>query len=291
MSKQVRVQREPRPKKVAIVEKVASLAKTYPVIAVTQLSKVRSAQLMVIRKVLRGQAELLVVKNQLAIFGLKKAGIKNAQALMEHLTGQNALLFSKADPFKLYLLLEKNKVSLPARAGDTAPSDIIVPAGNTGQPAGPVLSEFREVGIKTKIESGSIWVIKDSVAAKAGIEISPKLASLFSKLGLKPIRAGLSIALAYENGLIYGSDVVAIDIAKYTQSLLEGYTSSRLLAIHVGYYTKETTPDIIAKAYREALALAVEIGELTPEAAPLVLSRVQAEATALLAKAREKGYQ
>ncbi len=294
MSKQVqlqREQREPRPEKVEITERVAALAKAYPVIAVTQLSKVRSAQLMAIRKVLRGKAEMLVVKNQLAIIGLKNAGIKNAEELIKHLTGQNALIFSNADPFKLYLTLEKNRVSLPARAGDVAPTDIIVPAGNTGQPAGPVLSEFREAGIQTKIESGSIWVNKDSVAAKAGTEISPKLASLFSKLGLKPIRAGLSIALAYENGLIYAADLVAIDVAKYTQSLLEGYTSSRLLAIHVGYVTRETAPEIIALAYREALALAVKAGDLTPEAAPLILARAEAEANALLAKAKEKGYQ
>ncbi len=290
MSKQVQVQREPRPKKVGVADRVASLAKTYPVIVVTQLSKVRSAQLMAIRKVLRGQAEIYVVKNQLAIIGLKKAGVKNADELVKHLTGQNALLFSKTDPFKLYLMLEKNRVSLPARAGDIAPADIIVPAGNTGQPAGPILSEFREAGVQTKIESGSIWVTKDSVAAKQGTILSPKLASLFSKLGLKPIRAGLSIAFAYENGLIYGADVVAIDLIKYTQSLLEGYTSSKLLAIHISYVTKETAPVLIALAYREAMALAIEAGDLTPETAPLILSRVEAEANAVLAKAKEKGY-
>jgi large subunit ribosomal protein L10 len=291
MSKQVQVHREPRPKKVAGVERVASLAKTYPVIAVTQLSKVRSAQLMAIRKVLRGQAEIYVVKNQLAIIGLKKAGVKNADELVKHLTGQNALLFSKTNPFKLYLMLEKNRVSLPARAGDTAPADIVVPSGNTGQPAGPILSEFREAGVQTRIESGSIWVIKDSVAAKAGTMISPKLASLFSKLGLKPIRAGLSIAFAYENGLIYGADVIAIDLTKITGSLLEGYASSKLLAIQIGYVTKETAPEIIALAYREAMALAIESGDLTPETAPLILARVEAEANALFAKAKEKGYQ
>jgi large subunit ribosomal protein L10 len=291
MSKQVQVQREPRPEKVAMAEKVANLAKTYPVIAVTQLSKVRSAQLMAIRKVMRGQAEILVVKNTLAIIGLKNAGVKNAEELVKHLTGQNALLFSRTDPFKLYLMLEKNRVSLPARAGDTAPTDIVVPAGNTGQAAGPILSEFREAGVQTKIESGSIWVIRDSVAAKAGTVISPKLASLFSKLGLKPIRAGLSIALAYESGLIYGADVVAIDLEKYTQSLLEAYKSSKLLAIHISYVTKETAPEIIALAYREAMALAIEAGDVTPETAPLILSRAEAEANAVLARAKEKGYQ
>ncbi|MBI3116543.1 MAG: 50S ribosomal protein L10, partial [Thaumarchaeota archaeon] len=132
---------------------------------------------------------------------------------------------------------------------------------------------------------------KDSVAVKSGAVISPKLASLLSKLGIKPIRAGLSIALGYENGLIYGSDIVAIDLEKYRASLLEGYSSSRGLAIEIGYITKDTAPLIIAKVYREALTLAVQSGNLTKESAPLILARVEAEANALQAKAKEKGYQ
>jgi large subunit ribosomal protein L10 len=291
MSKQVQVQREYSEKKVSTIDRIQKLSQDYPVIVITQLSKVRSAQLMAVRKVLRGNAEIVVVKNKLAKLALKRAGIKNADELLGHLTGQNALLFSKLDPFKLYLLLEKNRVSLAARAGDIAPNDIMVPAGNTGQPAGPVLSEFREAGIGTKIEAGSIWVIKDSVAAKTGTEISPKLASLLSKLGIKPIRAGLSIALAYENGLIYAAEAVAIDLEKYRESLLSGYASSKALAVYIGYVTKDTAPEIIARAYREAFTLAVEVGELTPESAPAILGKAEAEAGALLAKAKEKGYQ
>jgi large subunit ribosomal protein L10 len=233
---------------------------------------------------------MVVVKNKLAKLALKRAGIKNADELLNHLTGQNALLFSNLDPFKLYLLLEKNRVSLAARAGDVAPTDIVVPAGNTGQPAGPVLSEFREAGIPTKIESGSIWIVKDSVAAKAGSPISPKLASLLSKLGIKPIRAGLSIALAYDNGLIYAADAVVIDLEKYRESLVTGFASSMALAVEIGYLTTDTAPEIIAKAYREAFALAVEVGELTPETTPVIFGKAEAEANAILSLVKEKGY-
>ncbi len=292
MSQQVQVQkREPSAEKKAMVERIARLSKDYPVLAVTRLSKVRSAQLMAVRKVLRGNAEIVVVKNKLAILGLKRAGLKNADELLKNLHGQNALIFSTQDPFKLFLLLEKNRVNLAARAGDIAPADIVVPAGNTGQQAGPVLSEFREAGIKTKIEAGSIQVVEDSVVAKPGTPISPKLASLLSRLGIKPIRAGLAIALAYENGLIYGAEAVAIDLDKYRASLLEGFFSSKGLAVYLGYVTKESGPEIIAKAYREALAVAVEAGELTPESAPVILAKAEAEANAVLAKAKEKGYQ
>jgi large subunit ribosomal protein L10 len=288
MSETVQVHKH-NPKKVEVVDRVADLARKYPVLAVTNLSKVRASQLMAVRKALRGHADVFVVKNKLAILGLQKAGIKNADQLLSHLTGQNALIFSTYDPFKLFLTLDKNKVYLPARAGDKAPDDIIVPSGNTSLPAGPVLSEFREAGIQTKIEGGSIWVNKDSVAVKKGAEITPKLASLLSKLNIKPIRAGLTIALAYENGLIYAGDIVAIDLEKYRQSLTEAYSSSRGLAILIGYVTEETAPDILTRAFREAMSLSVEAGILDKETAPMILGRAEAEAAALTARAKEKG--
>ena len=290
MSETVQVQRKHNPKKAETVERVTELAKKYPVIAVTTLSKVRSTQLMAVRKALRGHAEVYVVKNKLAVLGLKSAGIKNADQLLSHLSGQNALIFSTYDPFKLFLTLDKSHVYLHARAGDKAPNDIIVPSGNTSLPAGPVLSEFREAGISTKIEGGSIWVNKDSVALKKGGEVTPKLASLLSKLNIKPIRAGLTIALAYEDGLIYSGDLVAIDLQKYRQSLVDSYASARGLSILIGYVTKETAPDIIAKAYREAVSVAVEAGFVTKETASLVLGKAEAEAAALTAEAKKKGF-
>jgi large subunit ribosomal protein L10 len=288
MSETVQVDKV-NPKKAEVVDRVAELAQKYPVLAVTNLTKVRASQLMAVRKALRSHAEVFVVKNKLAVLGLQKAGIKNADQLLAHLTGQNALIFSTYDPFKLFLTLDKNKVFLAARAGDKAPEDIMVPAGNTSLPAGPVLSEFREAGIQTKIEGGSIWVNKDSIAVKKGAEITPKLASLLAKLNIKPIRAGLTIALAYESGLIYAGELVAIDLEKYRQSLLESYASARGLAIVIGYVTKETAPEILARAYREAMSLAVEAGFLTKETAPLIFGKAEAEAAALTAKAREKG--
>lgn len=272
---------KPNPKKQAIIEKVAKLASSYPVIAITSLAKVRGEQLMAVRKALRGKAEVFVVKNKLALIGLKKADIKHADKIDEYLKGQNALIFSNLDPFKLYLLLEKNKVYLPARAGDIAQEDIVVQAGNTGLPAGPVLSEFREAGIQTKIEAGSIYVTKDSVAVKKGTVISPKLASLLSKLNIKPIKAGISILAAYQNGQLYPAEAVAIDIEKYRQSISEAVKVAFSLAINIGYITPETAGQVLAKAYRDALALAVLSSYVTRETVSYILLRAQAEANAL----------
>ena len=122
---------------------------------------------MLLRKNFRGELVMLVAKNKISAIALKRAGLQNADEFVSKLTGQNALIFTNMSPFKLYLVLEKSKVNLPARAGDVASDDIVVPAGNTGIPPGPVLSEFKEANVQTRIESGSIYVSRDSVVASS----------------------------------------------------------------------------------------------------------------------------
>src|SRR3972149_57743 len=164
------------PAKVEAVERIEQLAKKYEVIAVAGLYKVRAAQLMGLKRNFRGTLEIVVSKNILAALGLKKTGRPGIEAFVEQLRGQHALIFTDLNPFKLYLILEKNKVNLPARAGDIVTEEILVPAGNTGQAPGPVLSEFKEAKVPTKIDAGSIWITKDSVVAKPGDVGTPKVA-------------------------------------------------------------------------------------------------------------------
>lgn len=280
ISKAVQLKRIPEKKK-QTVQRVIELSTKFPVIAVASLSKVRGEQLMAVRKALRGNAEILVVKNKLAILGLEQAGIAKIDELKKYLIGQNALIFSSINPFKLYILLEKNKVFLPARAGDIAQEDILVPAGNTGLQAGPVLSEFREAGIPTKIESGSVYIVKDTVVAKKGTVISAKLASLLSKLNIKPIKAGISIVAAYYDGLVLRSEDVSIDLDRFGAELIEAFKQAKHLALELGYITRETAYEIIAMAYNQALQLAIYSNYVTKETLPYIIARTEAEARAL----------
>ncbi|MEM3437023.1 MAG: 50S ribosomal protein L10, partial [Nitrososphaerales archaeon] len=194
--------KRPRLKKERIVQRIISLTKNYRTIAMSKLYKVRAAQLMELRKKFRKDMEIIVIKNKVASIAFKQTNLSNVEDFIKEIKGQTALIFTNMDPFKLYMLLEKNKVNLPARPGDIATEDIVIPAGNTGIAPGPILSEFKEAKIPTRIDSGSIWISKDTVVANKGDSISPKLASLLSKLGIKPVRAGLSVFTAWYDGLI-----------------------------------------------------------------------------------------
>ena len=250
-----------------IFQKLAELIEKYPVVAIADLQKVRSSQIQEIRKKLRGQAEVLVAKNTIlkkaaSAMGEKKPHIND---FAEGIAGSSLLLFTGMNPYALILFLNRNKVRVPAKGGDTATSEIMIPAGNTGLQPGPVISEFGEVKVVTRIEGGSIWVAKDTIVASKGDAISPKLASLLSKLGMKPMEAGLSIVRAFDAGMVLNLDDLVFDLNSYKSDLEEAWRDAIALSVETEYVLPETAPMIIGNAYREALYLANEIEYPTSE--------------------------
>jgi len=244
--------------KVLAANQLAQDMGTHKVIAVADLAKVRSSQVLEMRRKLRGRVKMLVTKNAL----LRKAAEsleekkKNIFTFANSLSGPNLLLLTDIDPFELTILLGKSKVRVAAKAGETSTGEIVVPAGNTGLPPGPIISEFNEAKIPTKIESGSIWVVKDTVVAKRGDVISAKVASVLSKLGIKPIEAGISLKAAYEEGLIFGRDDLLLDLKGYRDDLTLAVKQALGLAIEANYLTAETAPIVLSKAHRQAMWLA-----------------------------------
>ena len=250
-----------------IFQKLAELIEKYPVVAIADLQKVRSSQIQEIRKKLRGQAEVLVAKNTIlkkaaSAMGEKKPHIND---FAEGIAGSSLLLFTGMNPYALILFLNRNKVRVPAKGGDTATSEIMIPAGNTGLQPGPVISEFGEVKVVTRIEGGSIWVAKDTIVASKGDTISPKLASLLSKLGMKPMEAGLSIVRAFDAGMVLNLDDLVFDLNSYKSDLEEAWRDAIALSVETEYVLPETAPMIIGNTYREALYLANEIEYPTSE--------------------------
>jgi large subunit ribosomal protein L10 len=255
------------PWKKEMFQRLAELIEKHPVVAIADLQKVRSSQLQEIRKKLRGQAEVLVAKNTILQKAATSMDVKKPHIndFAEGLVGSNLLLFTGMNPYALILFLNKNKVRVPAKAGDTATSEIMIPAGNTGLQPGPVISEFGEVKVTTRIEGGSIWVAKDTVVASIGDTISPKLASLLSKLGMKPMEAGLSIVRAFDEGTVLKQEDLLFDLESYKSDISEACRDAIALAVEVEYVLPETAPIIIGNAYREALYIANETEFATSE--------------------------
>ena len=278
-------------KKRLMYQEMQDLPTKYNVIALSKMTKVRATQLMAIRKKFREDIKIRIIKNKVAIRAFEKIkNVSGIEQLSKQLEGQCALMFTNISPFKLNLIFAQNKVLLAAKGGDIASKDIVVPAGNTGIVPGPVLSEFKVANVPTRIDQGTIWVAKDTVVAKPGQVISVPLASLLSKLNVKPIEAGIAVNFAVAEGLLFKEQDLRIDLEEYRTELVRSFQQALALATEVGYVTPETVKPMLVKAQQQAQSLAAEAGYLTPETADFVLPRANAKAQAVANKAKEKGY-
>jgi large subunit ribosomal protein L10 len=268
-----------------IFDDLTELLNKHPVIAVADLQKVRSSQIQEIRKKLRGKADMIVAKNTILKKVAEKSADekKNVDKFADSLTGSKVLIFTQMNPFELIIFLNKNKVRVPAKGGDLATSEIVIPAGNTGMQPGPVISEFNEAKVQTRIEGGSIFVAKDTVVARKGDAISVKTASLLSKLGMKPMEAGLSLSYAYDHGLVLGPSDLEFNLDKMKADISSAVRLAFGVALEANIILPETAPMILGKAYRQAIAVSVESGFPTKETTDLIVKRAYANMKALSA--------
>jgi len=270
------------------VKELTSFLSQYNALGIASLQKVRAVQLQKLRKKLEKSAYLRVVKNSLikrAVSEAKdKVGIEN---LEEHLTGPNLFLFTNLNPFKLVILLEKSRVTAKARAGDVAAFDVIVPAGNTGLPPGPIISQFTAVGLRTRIESGSVWVSKDTLVVKKGEAISTQLASLLSKLGIKPVEVGLSLKVIYDDGLILTEEDLKVDLDEVRRSVEEAHQYAFNLSLEAAYPLPENISFLLRRGQQEAYSLALNAGIPTKDTIADLIRKANMEMLSLSEKLDE----
>ena len=114
----------------------------------------------------------------------KKPGIEK---LKDHLNGMPSLMFTKENPFRLAANLMKSKSKAPAKAGQVAPSDIVVEAGPTGFAPGPVIGELGQLGIKTSVENGKVAIKENKVLVKKGEKIAQIILTRYEEAKIQEV--------------------------------------------------------------------------------------------------------
>ena len=251
--------------KIGEVEEIKELLKEYKSIGIASLQKVRAAQLQELKKSLAGKVYMRVLKNTLTKLAIEKMETDELKKLEDHLEGSNLFLFTDLNPFKLALLLERGKVKTVAKSGDIAAMDVVIPAGSTGQPPGPIISQLNAVGLPTRIESGSVWVSKDTLVFRKGEPISERLAALLSKLGIKAVEAGLSMKAVLDEGLIISGDMLKIDVEATRKSLEQSNSEAFALSLSITYPTPENMTMLLQIAQKEAFTLSLNAAVPTKE--------------------------
>jgi large subunit ribosomal protein L10 len=251
--------------KIGEVEDIKELLRGYKSIGIASLQKVRAPQLQELKKNLAGEVYMRVLKNsltKLAIEGMEKDDLKK---LEDYLGGANLFLFTDLNPFKLALRLERGKVKTTAKSGDISAMDVVIPAGSTGQPPGPIISQLNAVGLPTRIESGSVYVSKDTLVVRKGEVISERLAAVLSKLGIKAVEAGLSMKVFLDEGLIITGDLLKIDVAETRKTIEQSSSDAFALSLSIAYPTPDSIKALLQTAHKKAFALSLNANVPTKE--------------------------
>ena len=267
--------------KLRIVDSTIELLKEYEIIGAADLHKVGSGMLQDLRKQLRGQLVIRCIKNTLMQIAMGKTDLTGMEEFLERIAGPNIFIFSNGNPFKLAMMLHRNKVKVFAKTGDTALDTIVIPAGNTGLSPGPILSQFGGLGVRTRIEGGNIWVVQDTEVAKAGDEISQALAEVLARMGMRVAEMGLDIKAVYERGTTIPHDELILDLEAYAEQLKEAHDNAFQVALKSSYPTPQTLPMLLMLAAQNARRVALEAGYVSPETVTELVGKAHSQALAL----------
>ncbi len=272
-----------------VVKDFASLFSEYPIIGAVNMENLPTPQLQNMRKMLREKGIVLkMTKRRLIKIAIEqsKDKKKGVEQLIPYLKGMPALMFTKENPFKLYKLLQKNKSKAPAKAGQTAPNDILVKAGPTPFAPGPIIGELGMAGIKTGVEGGKVAIKEDKIVVKEGEVIKANIAGLLTRLGIEPMEVGLDLVATFEEGIIFTKDILAVDEQEYMDKLSEASSWAFNLAMDMAYPTADTIEILISKSFNDSKAVAIESNFMADAVAEELLAKAEGQANALKAEAK-----
>ncbi len=272
------------PAKLERVEQLRQQLAAKPMVALIGIRGVPASALQSMRRSLRGQSRpIRVSPNSLILHALEAAQkeLPSLEPLRAHVTDQTALMTCEGNPFTLYSELSKTRSPTPARGGELAPADIVVPAGTTSFTPGPIVGELQHAGFPAAIEKGKVVLKKDTLIVPKGQPISREVAGLLTRMEIFPLEVGLNLRAVVNRGTFYPPEVLAVDLDALRAELARSARRSLALALELGYATAETTPLLLGRAHRRALALAVEASYPTKETAASLFAKALRQAKAV----------
>jgi large subunit ribosomal protein L10 len=281
-----------RPEQLAHVEALSQSILDRPMTALVGLRGVPASALQKMRRDLRARNQPIVVATNSAIRHALEKAVKERPSLaplLEQVQDQTAVLAAEGNPFALYQQFLKTRSPTPARGGELAPADIVVPAGTTSFKPGPIVGELQHAGFPAAIEKGKVILKKDTTIVRAGGVISREVATMLTRLDIFPLEVGLSLRAVVEGDTFYPPSVLAVDLDAQRADLVRASRRALGLALAIGYATPATAPLLLTKAHRAALAVAIAAGYATPETIEPLFAQAMREAAAVTKAAHITG--
>jgi large subunit ribosomal protein L10 len=269
------------------IEEIKRLMTSYSSVGIVGVHGIPSNQLQLMRKNLRGMADIKMCRNTLLFRALDESS-DGFRAIGKYVEDQTALLLANENPFKLYKLLEEGKTPAPIKAGATAPKDIIIEKGPTSFPPGQIVGELQGAGIPAGIEGGKVVIRETKTVAKKGEVVDGKLASILTRLEIYPVELGLDLRVVYEEGMLYESRLLAIDETKYLNDITLAVQRAFNLSINSAYPARATISTLLAKAASQSRNLAINAEIIIPEIIDVLLTKANSQMLSLASVASAK---
>lgn len=265
------------------LERIKNLLTKYKIIAVADMTNMPSVQLQRVRAKLKGSVLITMSKKRLIKIALKelKSNVNGVEGLDPYVKGMPALLLTNDSPFRLASTLKKSKSKAPAKAGQAAPNDIVVLAGPTPFPPGPIIGELSQIGIKATIVEGKVTIKEDALLVNEGNVISQPVAAMLTRLGIEPMEIGVNLLAALENGTVFTKEILFVDETEYLNNIKLAAQSSFNLAFNIAYTTKDNVKLLLGKAFRDSNALAKSRKIMTSETVKKELGKAKLEMESL----------
>ena len=235
-------------------ETTKSLAKqmlTSHTILIASTKNLPSAKFHMIKKNLRGKAEIRVAKKSLIVRAITQTEKGALQNLKHYIGADIALFLSNEDTFKLSALLSENQTPAKAKAGEIAPDDIVVEPGPTDLIPGPAISELSGVGLKVVVEGGKLAIKQSTIVVKKGDVITEKIASVLGKLNINPMHVGFIPIVAYDSKADKIYENIVIDKKLMYENLKSEIGKALNFAINISNINEKTIGYFISKAGME----------------------------------------
>jgi len=245
-------------KKTDYFKKLNELVDQYHKIFLVEADNVGSNQMHKIRISLRGKAVILMGKNTMIRKALRGRlqQYPSLEKLFPHVVGNVGFVFTNEDLKNTREIILKERTAAPAKAGALAPIDVHIEAANTG--FGPEkTSFFQSLGIATKISKGTIEISNRVHLIKKGERVGPSEATLLNMLGVSPFTYGLSVRIIYDNGTIFGNEMLDIADEDLLRSLTGAIRNITAISLALRIPTVAAVPHLVIKAFKDTLAVSI----------------------------------
>ena len=263
------------------VEEFKEKIERYPVIGILDMQNLPSRQLQQMKKEMKEFADIKMSRKTLMQIAIEKAEKKDIEQLEENDAVQPAFIFSDKDPFQLYSLIKKNKTSAAAQGGETSPSNIEVPEGDTGIGPGPMLGKLQQTGAQVQVDDGSIHVMQSATMIEKGDTITADDAEILNQLGIEPLEIGLDLNIAFNEGELFTAEELDIDTEEYRTDVESAASLAFNLAVNAGVVNETTAGTIVGEAAQKAKNLSISEGIPTEDTIEEVLAHASSNAEGL----------